>query len=154
MGVIHHFGSRAELLLSLIEHLGTRLGAELATLVADWTQGGARLGALVERLADFYGSGRGRLMIALHHAGWRDPSPVLEPVVECLHAARTRCVGTSVDLDETRLAVSALHQAVALEGRFGFVFRRSAGLIACDAAAIAQRRWWFETMAERLGIPC
>ncbi len=152
MGVVHHFGSRDELVLTLVNHVGAGIQAELSNLASEWVQNGASLDVLVERLSDFY-EVRGRLMIAVHRAGWRSKAlPVLEPVVEKLHAARLRQRGAGADRDDTRLAVSAMHLGLALEHAFGFEFRRTAGFVDFDAGNAAQRRWWSLTMAERLGI--
>ena len=154
MGVIHHFGSRERLLQALLEHAATRLRAEVAALASRWMREGARLGALVEVLASLYEAGHTQLAVALHEAGFRDRgSPLLGPVVDALHAARRRSVGAGVELDETRLAVAAMHQALALEPLFGIEFRRSAGIGGRSASdSKAQRDWWIETLSLRLGI--
>jgi AcrR family transcriptional regulator len=156
MGVNHHFGSRDGLLRSLLDDLAARFRKELAAFTAQWLRDGARLGSLVDLLAGFYKAGYTELALALHDAGWRDRrTPLLEPVVLALHAARVRRLGTRTSIDETRLAVAAMHQALALEPVFGAEFRRSAGLAGHQAAdPTAQRRWWLTTMAQRLQIPC
>jgi hypothetical protein len=65
-----------------------------------------------------------------------------------------RRLGTRIDIDDTRLAVAAMHQALALGPLFGAEFRRSAGIAGRKAADPApQRKWWLDTLAERLGIP-
>jgi AcrR family transcriptional regulator len=155
MGVNHHFGSRDGLLRSLLDHLAEHFRIELATFTAKWQQEGAPLAPLVDLLSGSYKAGFTQLAIAMHAAGWRDRrSPLLEPVVQALHAARMRRPGARLSLDDTRLAVAAMHQALALEPLFGAEFRRSAGVPGRKAADPApQRRWWLETMAERLGIP-
>ena len=155
MGINHHFGSRDGLLRSLLEHLAARFRKELATFTAEWLRDGAHLGSLVELLGSFYKAGYAQLAVAMHDAGFRDRgTPVLEPVVEALHAARRRRLGTRIHIDDTRLAVAALHQALALDPLFGAEFRRSAGLGGRQAADhLPQRQWWVETMVQRLGIP-
>lgn len=155
MGVNHHFGSRDGLLRSLLEELGLRFRKDLAVFVDGWLAEGARLGALVDRLADSYRSGFTQLALALYAAGWRDRgAAVLEPVVEALHGARVRRLGKRIPIEDTRLAVAALHQALALDPVFGAEFRRSVGFSGRQAENTApHRRWWVETMAQRLGIP-
>jgi TetR/AcrR family transcriptional regulator, repressor for neighboring sulfatase len=155
MGVNHHFGSREGLLKSLLELVATRLRKELKEFVASWLNAGAHLGALVDRLADAYKAGHTQLALALYEAGWRDRgTPVLEPVIEALHEARVRRLGKCVSIEDTRLAVAAMHQALAFEPLFGAEFRRSAGVRGRDAQdAMPQRQWWLETLALRLGIP-
>jgi len=155
MGVHHHFGSRERLLEALLEHTAARLRSELAAMASKWLRAGAHLGPFVELLASLYTTGHTQLAVALHDAGWRDRrSPLLGPVVEALHAARLSRLGPDVDIDETRLAIAALHQALALDPAFGAEFRRSAGISGRRAAdAKAQREWWVETLVHRLGIP-
>ncbi|MFE6617278.1 TetR/AcrR family transcriptional regulator [Amycolatopsis sp. NPDC057786] len=139
-GVAHHFGNREKLLAELLRHGGRRLRDALRDLLANWLDRGADLLELVEALHDLYRNGYGELAVALHAAGWRDPgSGMLDPVVDALH--RLRPPGSS--LDDTRLAVAALHQAMAMEALYGSDFRRSAGLTgaAADDSA-AQVRWW------------
>ncbi|TDD51863.1 hypothetical protein E1263_29645 [Kribbella antibiotica] len=92
---------------------------------ATWLESGADLSHLVESFADVYSQGDGELAVALHAAGWQDQgSGMLDPVVEALHQLRP----AKDSLDDTRLAVAALHQATATESVYGNAFRRSAGL--------------------------
>jgi AcrR family transcriptional regulator len=155
MAVYHHFGSHERLLEALLDDVAARLREEITLLAAAWRREGARLGSLVELLARLYKAGHTRLAMALHEAGWRDRgTPILEPIVGELHAARLHRLRRPIDIDDTRLAVAALHQALALEPAFGAEFRRSAGLTGKRAAnAMSQRRWWIRTMAQRLGLP-
>ncbi|HET6290038.1 MAG TPA: helix-turn-helix domain-containing protein [Amycolatopsis sp.] len=139
-GVAHHFGNREKLLAELLRHGGRRLRDALRDLLASWLDHDADLLVFVEALHALYRRGYGELAVALHAAGWRDPgSGMLDPVVEALH--RLRPPGSS--LDDTRLAVAALHQAMATETLYGSDFRRSAGIpgAAADDSA-AQVRWW------------
>ena len=140
---------------TMMDAVAARLREELTLLAAAWHREGAHLGSLVELLASVYKAGHTRLAMALHELGWRDRrTPILEPVVAELHAARSRRRRRSFDIGDTRLAVAALHQALALEPAFGAEFRRSAGLTgACAVDPTPQRRWWIRTMAERLGLP-
>lgn len=89
-------------------------------------------------------------VVALHAAGWRDHgSGLLDPVVDALHRLRPR----GADITDTRLAVAALHEAVALESLYGAAFRRSAGLTGADASAsTAQLRWWTRQLELGLGL--
>jgi hypothetical protein len=54
---------------------------------------------------------------------------MLDPVVDALH--RLRPPGSPIE--DTRLAVGALHQAMATEAIYGEAFRRSAGLTGAAA---------------------
>ncbi|MBE1579783.1 TetR/AcrR family transcriptional regulator [Amycolatopsis roodepoortensis] len=149
-GVAHHFGNREKLLAELLRHGGRRLRDALQDLLASWLDHGADLLELVEALHDLYRNGYGELAIALHAAGWRDPgSGMLDPVVDALH--RLRPPGGS--LEDTRLAVAALHQAMALESLYGSDFRRSAGIsgAAADDSA-AQVRWWARQLHLAIGL--
>ncbi len=150
-GVSHHFGDREGLLHELLRHGGRALRAAVDDASSSWIAGGESLGGLLEALAGVYRAGFSELALALHGAGWRDRGVgLLEPVVEALHAERAPA--PSSDL-ETRIAIAALHQALATEPAFGAAFRRSAGLTgraAVDDAAT--RDWWVAALATTLGL--
>ncbi|MER6666681.1 TetR/AcrR family transcriptional regulator [Amycolatopsis japonica] len=149
-GVAHHFGNREKLLAELLRHGGRRLRDALQDLLTSWLDHDADLLEFVEALHTLYRDGYGELAVALHAAGWRDPgSGMLDPVVDALH--RLRPPGGS--LDDTRLAVAALHQAMATEPLYGSDFRRSAGLTGAAADdASAQVRWWARQLHSALGL--
>ncbi|MFI5776034.1 TetR family transcriptional regulator [Nocardia sp. NPDC051570] len=149
-GVTHHFGNRDTLLAELLRHGGRRLRDALRDMLATWLDRGADLLELVESLETLYRHGYGELAVALHAAGWRDRGVgMLDPVVEALHRLRPR--GSS--LDDTRLAVAALHQAMATESLYGNAFRRSAGLTGTAAEhPTAQVLWWARQLRLALGI--
>ncbi|MFG1791717.1 TetR family transcriptional regulator [Nocardia sp. NPDC049149] len=149
-GITHHFGNREKLLTELLKHGGRQVRTALREVLAAWLARGADLLELVESLEELYRCGYGELAVAMHAAGWRDPgSGMLDPVVEALH--RLRPEGSSVD--DTRLAVAALHQAMATEAPYGAAFRRSAGLTAPAADdSTAAVRWWARQLELALGI--
>jgi AcrR family transcriptional regulator len=155
MGVNHHFGTREALLEVLLHEMALRTRQELAEFSAQWLRDGAQLSTLVAFLSGFYTAGHTQLALALYEAGYHDRGrPFLAPVVQALHIARQRRLGPKVDVDETRLAVAAMHQALALDPLFGSEFRRSAGLTGQKANdSTPTRQWWLATMAQRLGIP-
>jgi AcrR family transcriptional regulator len=149
-GVTHHFGNREKLLTELLRHGGRQLRAALQDVVAAWLGHRAELLELVESLEALYRRGYGELAVALHAAGWRDPGGgMLDPVVTALH--RLRPEGSS--LDDTRLAVAALHQAMATEALYGSAFRRSAGLTGAAANQSTRNvHWWARQLQLALGI--
>lgn len=161
-GVNHHFGARDQLLEALLRHGGRKMRAGLGEVLASWLDRGAGadhgsnlgadLGALVDALAAFYGEGYGELAAALHAAGWRDDGAgLLDPVVDALHALRPGAA--DIPVEDTRLAVAALHQALATESLYGPAFRRSAGLTGPAAATSGpQVRWWTTHLARSLGL--
>lgn len=155
MGVLHHFGSRDELLAQLLHHVAAKFRAAMDELAVRWRAEGACLGDLVELLSAAYRAGHGRLALALHETGVRERGrPMLGPIVDALHEARLRHGDKGADLQDTRLAVAALHQALALEPLVGAEFRRSVGISANEAKKrSAQRQWWLTTLSVRLGIP-
>jgi hypothetical protein len=78
---------------------------------------------------------------------------MLNSVVDALHNARSRADGRQPKRAETRLAVAALHQALATEPSYGSAFRRSAGIDERTASHNRQqRRWWANTLITTLGI--
>jgi AcrR family transcriptional regulator len=149
-GVTHHFGNREKLLAELIRHGGRQLRAALQDVFEAWLDHGADVHGLVESLASFYRRGYGELAVALHAAGWRDTgSGMLDPVVAALHRLRPR--GSSIH--DTRLAVAALHQAMATEALYGSSFRRSAGLTGGAANdSSAHVLWWARQLQLALGV--
>ncbi|MFD0689150.1 TetR/AcrR family transcriptional regulator [Actinomadura fibrosa] len=151
-GVNHHFRTRDRLLEALLRHGGRRIRDGLQEVLDSWLDRGAELDALVQALAAFYRRGYGELAAALHAGGWRDEgSGMLDPVVDALHALRPDAATTPID--DTRLAVAALHQALATEPLYGTAFRRSAGLTGSDASSsAAQLRWWTTHLTQSLGL--
>ncbi|MFJ1456357.1 TetR/AcrR family transcriptional regulator [Nocardia sp. N2S4-5] len=151
-GVNHHFGTREGLLQALLRHGGRKIHQGVQEVLSSWLDHGADLGELVDVLAEFYRRGYGELGVALHAAGWRDErAGMLDPVVEALHALRPDAAGTPID--DTRLAVAALHQALATESVYGPAFRRSAGLTGRKATGHdPQIRWWTTYLARALGL--
>lgn len=148
-GVTHHFGNREKLLGALLRHGGRQLHSAISGALATWLDNGADLLGLVQSLDQVYRDGYGELAIALHLAGWRDPgSGMLDPVVDALHQLRPP--GSS--LADTRLAVAALHQAIATESLVGADFRRSAGLTGEANSSTAQVLWWSRQLQLALSI--
>lgn len=146
-GVNHHFGGRDRLLEALLRHGGRKLRAGLAAVADSWLDRAAELGELIETLAAFYRQGYGELAVALHAAGWRDEgSGMLDPIVAAVHARRA---DTHAAIEDTRLAVAAMHQAVATDPVYGSAFRRSAGLTATEGAQID---WWTRYLTMSLGL--
>ncbi|MBA0046572.1 TetR family transcriptional regulator [Mycobacteroides sp. LB1] len=147
-GITHHFKSRDGLLVALLQHGGSRIRAAIEHATHDWVSRGAQVSELVDSIADVYEDGYGELAIALHAAGWRDGGAgLLDPVVDTLHAARMPSHGRRPSRTDTRLAVAALHQALATESAYGAAFRRSAGIPEPDATHHRQqRRWWVRTL--------
>ncbi|MGH3722971.1 MAG: helix-turn-helix domain-containing protein [Phycisphaerales bacterium] len=150
-GVAHHFKSRDGLLVALLRHGGGRIRTAVEHATQDWIRRGARVSELVGCIADVYADGYGELAIALHAAGWRDDGTgLLNPVVDALHAVRRTSGRTPPALGDTRLAVAALHQALATESAYGAAFRRSAGID--DPEANHHRQWWIRTLVTVLDI--
>lgn len=153
-GISHHFGSRDELLVALLRHGGRRLRESVGRVVGGWMDAGGAIAQLVAGIAALYRDGYGELAVALHAAGWRDAgSGMLNPVVDALHAARIRSGQESAQLAQTRLAVAALHQALATDPVYGAAFRRSAGITGPAAeSSTAQVAWWTHTLTTVLGL--
>ena len=154
-GIAHHFGSRDDLLLALLRHGGRKLRDAVQVATRTWVDEGAALADLVDVIAAVYEHGYGELAIALHAAGWRDDGTgMLDPVVDALHRARTSDGPRRPKRSDTRLAVAALHQAIATDPTYGPAFRRSAGIHEPAASrSREQRKWWTNTLADVLNIP-
>jgi AcrR family transcriptional regulator len=151
-GVNHHFGTRDRLLEALLRHGAHKIQAGLNEVLTSWLTRGANLSDLIETLATFYRQGYSELAVALHAAGWRDEgSGMLAPVVDALHALRPNAV--NIPLEDTQLAVAALHHALATEPLYGPAFRRSAGLTGHAATASKrQLHWWTTHLTQTLGL--
>ena len=151
-GINHHFGTRDRLLEALLRHGGRKIRDGLQEVTRAWLDHGTDIDELVDALAGFYRRGYGELGIALHAAGWRDEgSGMLDPVVDALHAARPDA--DDVPVEDTRLAVAALHQALATDPLYGSAFRRSAGITGRSATSpTAQLRWWATYLTRSLGL--
>ncbi|MEU8137549.1 TetR/AcrR family transcriptional regulator [Streptodolium elevatio] len=151
--VNHHFGTRDQLLDSLLRFGGTKLKAELHAVLGAWADGPPEPAELVRALAALYADGYAELALALHRSGRRDTgSGLLDEVVDRLHAqARHQCAaaGRTPPLRESiQLTVAALHQAVATEPLFGDEFRRSVGLD--ETAREHMLDWWTEILRATL----
>ncbi|MFR9749508.1 TetR/AcrR family transcriptional regulator [Nocardia sp. 004] len=151
-GVNHHFGTRDRLLEALLRHGGRKIRAGVSEVLNSWLDRDPDLCELVDALAVFYRQGYGELAIALHAAGWRDEgSGMLDPVVDTLHALRPDAA--TIPIADTRLAVAALHQALATEPLYGQAFRRSAGLTGRTATTpTPQLHWWTTHLSRSLGL--
>lgn len=151
-GIAHHFGTRENLLHELLHHGGRRMRFAVRDALDLWLEGEADLLRLATSLSDLYRKGFSELAVALHAAGWRDRgSGMLEPLVAALHARRPDPAGTPID--DTRIAVAAFHQAIAMEPLYGPAFRRSAGFTAIAAADRDMGlRWWSAQLGLALGI--
>jgi TetR/AcrR family transcriptional regulator, repressor for neighboring sulfatase len=151
-GVYHHFGTRQSLLVALLRHGGRRLRRAVEEAAAEWAGNDDDVASLVAAIASLYAEGYAELAVALHAAGWSDKGGgLLEPVVQALHAAREEA-GAAGGIDDTRLAVAALHQALALEPVYGRAFRRSAGIGARAAGGSKEQlAWWTATLRRSLG---
>ncbi|QBS38818.1 TetR/AcrR family transcriptional regulator [Nocardia sp. CS682] len=147
--VNHHFGTRNGLLEALLRFGGSKLKAELHTVLATWTDGPIEPAELVRALAALYADGYAELALALHRSGWRDAgSGLLDEVVDRLHSqAEQHCTATGripPPREAIQLTIAALHQAVATDPLFGNEFRRSVGL---DASARERMLdWWTEIL--------
>ncbi|QNQ10858.1 TetR/AcrR family transcriptional regulator [Sphingomonas alpina] len=152
-GVAHHFVDRHGLLTALIAYGGDKLRAMIDATVTDWLESEPDIGVLLAKLAGLYRQGYSGLAVALHAAGWRETgSPVLEKVVEALHAARFTSGVSAPDILHTRLVVAAFHHALATDPLFGTEFRRSAGISGSrDDGAALQLAWWISVTKRALG---
>jgi AcrR family transcriptional regulator len=152
-GVSHHFGTRDELLVALLHHGSRRLRDAVDDVVHSWVDDSGAVEALVQSIAALYRNRYGELAIALYSAGWRSEGKgMLDPVVNALHSARTRR-DEGASLMDTRLAVAALHQALAIDPVYGASFRRSAGIARSTAQRVdPQLEWWTKTLIQALGL--
>ncbi|MCA1655499.1 MAG: TetR/AcrR family transcriptional regulator [Pseudonocardiaceae bacterium] len=153
-GVAHHFGTRDGLLEALLRHGGGRIRDAVTQATERWLEHGPSVDELIRAIAAVYARGYGELAIALHAAGWRDHGTgMLTPVVDALHHLRPPRGGRRPPRSQTRLAVAALHQALATDSAYGSAFRRSAGINEPEASdPRPQLTWWTTTIRAVLDI--
>jgi AcrR family transcriptional regulator len=147
--VNHHVGTREQLLLALLHHGGRRIRAGVRTCATELASGGGDLEVIVDTLGDLYASGYADLLYALKRAGWRDRgSGLMAELVDVLHERRPE---PRPHIDDTRLAVAALNQALLADALLGGSSRRAAGFTGATGAR-EQRRWWVASLRTSLGI--
>jgi AcrR family transcriptional regulator len=131
--VNHHFGTRDELLETLLRHAGRRLKDALDAAAVQWKETGASVRQLVDIMADLYSDGAyAELALRLYLSGWRDRgSGMLADIVAALHDQRSKAFAAAEKVEpsmaETQFIVGLLHQTLALDPLFGAAFRRSTG---------------------------
>jgi len=154
--VNHHFGTRDELLETLLRHAGRRLKDALDAAADQWKETGASVRQLVDIMADLYADGTyGELALRLHLSGWRDRgSGMLGAVVTALHEQRAKAFAAAgkvpPSMAETQFVVGLLHQTVALDPLFGAPFRYSAGAKRSDEPTREQKKQAWTAMFEAM----
>lgn len=144
--VNHHFGTRQELLETLLRYGGRRLKDELNATLVQWQTTDHSVERLVDVIADLYADGGyAALALRLHLSGWRDRGAgLLSPVVEALHDMRHKAFAAAgkscPPISETRFIVGLMHQTLALDPLFGPAFRRSAGMDRSDEPSREEKK--------------
>jgi AcrR family transcriptional regulator len=146
--VNYHIGTREQLLVALLRHGGKRIHAEVRSCARELAAGDSNLDVVVDALADLYESGYAELLYALKKAGWRDRGAgLMADLVDVLHSRRPV---PRPDIEDTRLAIAALNQALLADALLGGSSRRAAGLT--HTGDREQRRWWTAALCCLLGI--
>ncbi len=150
-GVAHHLGSRDDLLRELVIYGGRQIATAVDDALTRWRNGDGSLEQLIASLGAAYRNGYAELALALYQSGWRSRgAALLEPVVTELQRRRR---DPSAPINETQVAVAALHQALAFESLFGREFRRSAGLASREAGDTDEtHRWWATAVRTSLDL--
>ncbi|MBG52686.1 MAG: TetR family transcriptional regulator [Rhodobiaceae bacterium] len=152
----HHFENRDGLLEAMLRRAGKRLKTQISEVVIQWEETEFDLDTLIELFQNLYAKqGYATLALQLHLSGWRDKgSGLLTPIVESIHKeniCRARESGQAApSLDETRFAVGALHQLVALNPIFGNEFARSAGASDKNKLSAAKKKEMWADLARRI----
>ncbi len=134
--VHYHFGSREQLLESLLRYCGRRFLDELAdAIAAHRAQGmGFDLAGAAALLADFYDrKGAARLVMWLSFSGWRpEGAGMLAPLVDWLHEvrlARALAQGAPAPArEDSQYAVALLSASAMSQALFGDALLRSVDL--------------------------
>ncbi len=145
--VSHHFGNRAGLLNELMEHVVSQVRLAISSLVIEWKNTKADIGALVVALDRLYRQGYAELAHAASQSGWRDDgAPILKPVIDAL-IGQSKNANTSDDT--IRYVIASLHQELALSPLYGDAFRRSVGLRSGKKRS-EHLAWWVYTIEQLL----
>jgi AcrR family transcriptional regulator len=150
--ILHHFGSREELVTAVLAHAIKRINERLADAITDRSAEAPQ--AVLDLAADYYGAeGRARML------GWlvlsegapqvivdtRAARP-LQPLVELVHAQRKKAkAGRPVELAETKFQCQLAAFALLGEALFGDLVRAAYGDSA-DAKASKEFRRRFATL--------
>lgn len=130
--ILHHFGSREELIIAVITRATARLNARLAEAIESGAQGH---GALLEMIAEYYGAeGNARLIAWLVLSGRslrarpRGGERPLQRLIESAHAQRRQAhPGQHADYADTQFRSQLTALALLGEAIFGDVVRAASG---------------------------
>lgn len=129
--ILHHFGSREELVAAVVSHAFTHTNEQLAEAIASSAPGRA---AILDMIAEFYGkNGNARLIAWLVLSG-RAPkqrtgaSRALQRVIELAHAQRKRVhPDRDVDYEDTKFRSQLTALALLGDAIFGDLIRHASG---------------------------
>jgi AcrR family transcriptional regulator len=152
--ILHHFGSREELVAAVVSRAFTHTNEELAQAIAGREPGRA---AILDIIAEFYGkNGNARLIAWLLLSGRMPKQPAraggsrpLQRVIELAHAQRTRAhPGRDVDYDDTKFRSQLTALALLGDAIFGDLIRHASGDPVGPQAAREFRRRLAKLLAE------
>lgn len=130
--ILHHFGSREELVRAVVARAVTTFNERLAEALSKRTE---KPGALLEMIAEFFGAqGNARLMGWLVLSG-RTPKPQgrsrtrpLQRVLELAHAQRVQAAPRkNIDFEDTKFLSQLSALALLGDAIFGDVIRSASG---------------------------
>jgi AcrR family transcriptional regulator len=130
--ILHHFGSREELVAAVVSRAFTHTNEQLAEAIASRGPGRA---AILDIIAEFYGkNGNARLIAWLLLSG-RAPkqaragaSRPLQRVIELAHAQRSRAQpDREIDYDDTKFRSQLTALALLGDAIFGDLIRHASG---------------------------
>jgi AcrR family transcriptional regulator len=152
--ILHHFGSREELVAAVVERAFAHSNERLAQAIAGRAHG---YEAMLDMVAEFYGkNGNARLLAWLvlsGHTGRRsgrgDGGRALQRMIELAHAQRTavRC-DREIDYEDTKFRAQLTALALLGDAIFGELIRRSAGDTAGPQSAREFRRRLAKLLAD------
>lgn len=144
--ILHHFGSREELIIAVITRATARLNARLTDAIESGAHGHA---ALLEMIAEYYGAeGNARLIAWLVLSG-RSPrarprggsARPLQRLIESAHAQRSQAHPDRADYADTLFRSELTALALLGDAIFGDVVRAASGAaVGADASRDFRRR--------------
>jgi AcrR family transcriptional regulator len=145
--ILHHFGSREDLVAAVVAHAFEHTNEQLVRAIAGREQSRA---AIFDMIAEFYGkNGNARLIAWLQLSGrtpkqrTRTAAPrPLQRVIELAHAQRTGArPDRAIDYDDTKFRSQLTALALLGDAIFGDLIRRASGdPVGTEAARDFRRR--------------
>jgi AcrR family transcriptional regulator len=153
--ILHHFGSREELMRALIEHATTRLELDLMRMFGPGDEGVPDGPAIMERVWDMLSRrGQARLMAWMALSGYEPTSEIMKvgftTMAQFTHARLEATAGRKPTYEETLFAILVSTLALFGQAILGPMLFRIAGLDNDPTAPERLRSWLGSVLMSRV----